>query len=263
VLLDLNLPDSHGAETFRSVLNQAPGVPMVVLSGIEDQELSLRALHQGVQDNLASKRSVRWQAIGSLSLLHHRAAGTAACPRHEPRAARHSTPGGIGTLEDNSGSQQSRCVESCATSRNRENHRLSKAETLPGTFPGKEIARQVYRINWRPRLLHAGQTNVRTLERILRGPVTRDRAGLYPGEQLRKRQRTEWNIGCWPSMSICSTPGLPSTRTSQRPSIRRGHNDLLDLQIGGPFMRLAELLLVGKPTDRILICLAGIPLGAV
>jgi len=33
VLLDLNLPDSHGAETFRKVLDHAPGVPVVILSG--------------------------------------------------------------------------------------------------------------------------------------------------------------------------------------------------------------------------------------
>jgi DNA-binding NarL/FixJ family response regulator len=52
VLLDLNLPDSHGAETFRNVLNQAPGVPVVVLSGMEDEELALEAVHQGVQDYL-------------------------------------------------------------------------------------------------------------------------------------------------------------------------------------------------------------------
>ena len=52
VLLDLNLPDSYGAETFRNVLNQAPGVPVVVLSGVEDQELALQALHLGVQDYL-------------------------------------------------------------------------------------------------------------------------------------------------------------------------------------------------------------------
>jgi DNA-binding NtrC family response regulator len=52
VLLDLNLPDSHGAETFRNLLNQAPGVPVVVLSGIEDEELALQAVHQGVQDYL-------------------------------------------------------------------------------------------------------------------------------------------------------------------------------------------------------------------
>ncbi len=32
VLLDLNLPDSQGAETFRKVLEKAPGVPIVILS---------------------------------------------------------------------------------------------------------------------------------------------------------------------------------------------------------------------------------------
>jgi DNA-binding response OmpR family regulator len=52
VLLDLNLPDSRGAETFRSVLRRAPGVPVLVLSGQDDEELAIKAVHQGVQDYL-------------------------------------------------------------------------------------------------------------------------------------------------------------------------------------------------------------------
>jgi two-component system, chemotaxis family, response regulator Rcp1 len=52
VLLDLNLPDSHGADTFRKVLEQAPGVPVVILSGQDDEVLAMKALHQGVQDYL-------------------------------------------------------------------------------------------------------------------------------------------------------------------------------------------------------------------
>jgi signal transduction histidine kinase len=52
VLLDLNLPDSHGAETYRTVLREAPGVPIVVLSGLDDEELAVSAVHQGVQDYL-------------------------------------------------------------------------------------------------------------------------------------------------------------------------------------------------------------------
>jgi len=52
VLLDLNLPDSQGAETFRKVLEKAPGVPVVILSGQDDEALAVRALHQGVQDYL-------------------------------------------------------------------------------------------------------------------------------------------------------------------------------------------------------------------
>ena len=52
VLLDLNLPDSHGADTFRRVLEKAPGVPVVILSGQDDEALAMKALHQGVQDYL-------------------------------------------------------------------------------------------------------------------------------------------------------------------------------------------------------------------
>jgi sigma-B regulation protein RsbU (phosphoserine phosphatase) len=52
VLLDLNLPDSRGADTFRKVLEKAPGVPVVILSGQDDEVLAMKALHQGVQDYL-------------------------------------------------------------------------------------------------------------------------------------------------------------------------------------------------------------------
>ena len=52
VLLDLNLPDSHGAETFRKVLAKAPDVPVVILSGQDDEGLAVKALHQGAQDYL-------------------------------------------------------------------------------------------------------------------------------------------------------------------------------------------------------------------
>src|SRR5882757_1326273 len=49
VLLDLNLPDSRGADTFRKVLEQAPDVPVVILSGQDDEVLAKKALNQGVQ----------------------------------------------------------------------------------------------------------------------------------------------------------------------------------------------------------------------
>jgi len=52
VLLDLNLPDSRGAETFRKILAKAPGVPVVILSGQDDEELASKALNQGAQDYL-------------------------------------------------------------------------------------------------------------------------------------------------------------------------------------------------------------------
>jgi signal transduction histidine kinase len=64
VLLDLNLPDSHGAETFRRVMEHAPNVPVVVLSGQDDEALAIKAVHQGVQDylikgNISSKQLER------------------------------------------------------------------------------------------------------------------------------------------------------------------------------------------------------------
>jgi sigma-B regulation protein RsbU (phosphoserine phosphatase) len=52
VLLDLNLPDSHGAETFRRIRQKAPHVPVVILSGQDDPALAMKAVHQGVQDYL-------------------------------------------------------------------------------------------------------------------------------------------------------------------------------------------------------------------
>src|SRR5580698_6071803 len=52
VLLDLNLPDSHGAETFRRIMQKAPSVPVVILSGQDDEALAIKAVHQGVQDYL-------------------------------------------------------------------------------------------------------------------------------------------------------------------------------------------------------------------
>jgi signal transduction histidine kinase len=52
VLLDLNLPDSHGAETFRRIMQKAPNVPVVILSGQDDEELATKAVHMGVQDYL-------------------------------------------------------------------------------------------------------------------------------------------------------------------------------------------------------------------
>ena len=52
ILLDLNLPDSRGAETFRKVLKVAPDTPVVILSGQEDEKLARKAMNLGVQDYL-------------------------------------------------------------------------------------------------------------------------------------------------------------------------------------------------------------------
>jgi MinD-like ATPase involved in chromosome partitioning or flagellar assembly/ActR/RegA family two-component response regulator len=50
VLLDLNLPDSHGFETFERALSGSPGTPIVVMSGVDDESLAIRAVSLGAQD---------------------------------------------------------------------------------------------------------------------------------------------------------------------------------------------------------------------
>ena len=52
VLLDPHLSDSHGAETIRRITQKAPNVPVVILSGQDDDELAIKAVRQGVQDCL-------------------------------------------------------------------------------------------------------------------------------------------------------------------------------------------------------------------
>jgi len=52
VLLDLTLPDSHGIDTFTSVHAHAPDVAVVVLSGLDDETLAVRAVQEGAQDYL-------------------------------------------------------------------------------------------------------------------------------------------------------------------------------------------------------------------
>ncbi len=56
VLLDLSLPDSHGLETFAKVYAHSPKVPIIVLSGNDDQQLALYAVKSGAQDYLVKGR---------------------------------------------------------------------------------------------------------------------------------------------------------------------------------------------------------------
>ena len=55
ILLDLNLPDSNGGDTFRRVVETAPNVPVVILSGHNDEALAIEALNHGVQDYIIKK----------------------------------------------------------------------------------------------------------------------------------------------------------------------------------------------------------------
>lgn len=52
ILLDLSLPDSSGLETFRRVNAAAGEIPIIVMSGVEDEDLAARTVHEGAQDYL-------------------------------------------------------------------------------------------------------------------------------------------------------------------------------------------------------------------
>lgn len=52
VLADLSLPDSHGLDTFTRLHAQAPQVPIIVLSGLNDTAVAVAAVHEGAQDFL-------------------------------------------------------------------------------------------------------------------------------------------------------------------------------------------------------------------
>ena len=52
ILLDLGLPDAQGLEAVRRAHAVAPRVPLVVLTGLDDEVLAAQALQEGAQDYL-------------------------------------------------------------------------------------------------------------------------------------------------------------------------------------------------------------------
>jgi len=50
ILLDLNLPDSTGKETFNAINKCADQTPVVLVSGMQNVELSLTLIKEGAQD---------------------------------------------------------------------------------------------------------------------------------------------------------------------------------------------------------------------
>ena len=57
VLLDLNLPDATGVEAVNALQEAAPQVPIVVLTGVDDDQVALDAMHAGAQDYLVKTRA--------------------------------------------------------------------------------------------------------------------------------------------------------------------------------------------------------------
>lgn len=64
ILLDLSLPDSQGLETLKTLKEHSWDIPIVILSGINDEKLAIQAVRQGAQDYL-----VKGQVTGEI-LVH-------------------------------------------------------------------------------------------------------------------------------------------------------------------------------------------------
>ncbi|MDM8535382.1 histidine kinase dimerization/phospho-acceptor domain-containing protein [Desulfobacterales bacterium HSG17] len=58
ILLDLSLPDSSGLEldSLQQIIFAAPHVAVIVLTGLDDDELAVKAVRKGAQDYLAKDR---------------------------------------------------------------------------------------------------------------------------------------------------------------------------------------------------------------
>ena len=63
VLLDLSLPDSQGLETFVNIYRCAPLIPIVVLTGLDDETVAMKAMQEGAQDYI-----VKGQVDGHLTI---------------------------------------------------------------------------------------------------------------------------------------------------------------------------------------------------
>lgn len=61
VLLDLGLPDSEGFETFRKIHGTVPDLPIIVMTGLNDEKMAVDAVREGAQDYL-----VKGQVDGNL-----------------------------------------------------------------------------------------------------------------------------------------------------------------------------------------------------
>ncbi|MEW6218812.1 MAG: ATP-binding protein [Thermodesulfobacteriota bacterium] len=72
VLLDLSLPDSAGLATLSAVLAAAPEVAVVVLTGLDDQDLARRAIQAGAQDYLVKGQADGRQITRALAYARER-----------------------------------------------------------------------------------------------------------------------------------------------------------------------------------------------
>jgi len=83
VLLDLSLPDAQGLETLERLQANAPGLPIVVLTGMDDEDLAVRAVREGAQDYLVKGQTDGGLLIRALRYARERKHAVEALQRRE------------------------------------------------------------------------------------------------------------------------------------------------------------------------------------
>jgi diguanylate cyclase (GGDEF)-like protein len=74
ILLDLSLPDAQGVDTIIKVCEQAPDIPVVVISGTDDETMAIKALQNGAEEYLV-KGKVKSHALSRIlryAIMRHK-----------------------------------------------------------------------------------------------------------------------------------------------------------------------------------------------
>lgn len=78
ILLDLTLPDSYGLASLDTLSGKAPGIPIVVLTNTNDDDLAVEAVRRGAQDYLVKRQVNQDLLVRSLRYAIERQQGEAA-----------------------------------------------------------------------------------------------------------------------------------------------------------------------------------------
>jgi diguanylate cyclase (GGDEF)-like protein/PAS domain S-box-containing protein len=96
VLLDLGLPDSMGFDAVSAVRNVCPEVPLIVLSGLDDEDVAVKTLQMDVQDYLTKGKFDGDLLVRSIRYARERKRVTMELQASETRFRRLSESGIIG-----------------------------------------------------------------------------------------------------------------------------------------------------------------------
>jgi signal transduction histidine kinase len=70
ILLDLGLPDCQGLNTFSVFRDRCPDIPIVIISGLDDEIIAAQAVKEGAQDYLVKGTYLTQGEAGKMLLLH-------------------------------------------------------------------------------------------------------------------------------------------------------------------------------------------------